>query len=119
MPVYVIFNRKTGEPVHTHFEPEDAKTSREGLLSMVDPSHDSSLLEVALVDTEDVSVGDAYRIDTHTGKLKVSEKREAAGFGTGSCRLFDPQATTRPVRTVFRPVKTGFEYEPPESKKEE
>ena len=119
MPVYVIFNRKTGEPVHTHSEPEDTKTSREGLLSMVDPSCDSSLLEVARVGTEDVSVGEAYQIDTGTGKLKALEKGKAAGFGTGGYGLFDPEAIARPVRTVFGPVETVTESKTPEPKKTE
>jgi hypothetical protein len=100
MPMYVIFDRETGEPVHTHFEAHDVQTPREGLLSLVDPSYDLSRLEVTLVDTTDLGLDQAYRIDPATGKpLRI--ERGKAGFGAGAGTTYDPEATTRRVETVF------------------
>jgi|GEM_PF-2529340 len=107
MSMYVVYNRKTGEIVHSHAEPEDMKTPREEILSLVDPSHDASQLEVALVDPEAVRVDKTYRMDVVKGRLTALRKEKKAGFGTGGCQSPDRPAIVRPVRTVI-------EREPPE-----
>jgi hypothetical protein len=100
--MYVIFNRKTGELVQTHIEPEEVRTPREELLSMVDPIHEQSELDVVLVDPESISVNTSYRIEIETGKLIAIGQSETAGFGSGTARQFDPEAITAPVRTVYQ-----------------
>ncbi len=85
MPMYVIYNRKTGEPVHTHFEPEDVKTSQEGLFSMVEPSYDRSLLKVTLVYPKTVSVGDSYQIDSPNRKVGTPKKRDGCRIWCWCC----------------------------------
>lgn len=101
MPTYVIFHRKTGELVHTHIEPEGVDTSKEGLLSMVDPSYDPSDLDVKLVDPDVISIGDAFQIEVDSGRLRASALDETAGSGSGIGRPFDLEVTTRSVKTIY------------------
>jgi hypothetical protein len=100
MPIYVIYHRETGEPVHTHSEPEGMRTSREGLLAMVDRSYDPAVLEVAMVDPDSIRIDESQRMDLETGKLRAVEG-ELAGFGAGASSAFDLEAPTRPVQTVY------------------
>jgi hypothetical protein len=101
MPTYVIFNRETGEPVHTHSEPEEMRTSREGLFAMVDPSHDPSLLDVVMVDPDSIRMGESHQMDPKTGRLAIVLKGERAGFGAGAGTAFDPDAPTLPLQFVY------------------
>lgn len=106
MATYVIFNHKTGDLVQTHSEPEDVNTSKEGLLSLVDPSYDRTLLDVVLVDAKDLIAGELYQVDLRTKKLITLKKGGTAGFGAGVSQLLDTQATTRPLRTVYESGST-------------
>lgn len=116
MATYVIFNCKTGDLVQTHTEPEDVNTSKEGLLSMVDPSYDRDLLDVVLVDTDTLIAGESYSVDLCTRQLMTLKKGEIAGFGAGVAQLFDPQTPPRPLRTVYEPDSTETSTKTPKKK---
>lgn len=107
MPTYVIFNKKNGKIVHTHVEPEEVKTSKENILSLVDSSYDRSSLEVTLVDTEGLSFGDSYQVDIRSGKLKPVKKDKISGFGIGAAQLYNSDATTLPVKTIYQRNNQG------------
>jgi hypothetical protein len=79
---HVIFKRDSGEVVHVHIEPDEVGTSREGLLAIVEPSHDPESLEIAVVDLEELKSGIADRIDPKTQKVMPADEG-SIGFAGG------------------------------------
>lgn len=101
MPVYVIYDRKTGEPVLTHFTPESIKTTRRDLLALVDPSFDHDNLEVTLVDPDALREGQTFRVDPQTGAQATLRQADAAGFGLGTGLLLNQERPERPLQIVY------------------
>ena len=82
MPAYLIFERETGQIVHVHIEPDEASTPREGLMAMVDPSHDPDALDVIVADLEQLREGIGGRVDPQTRETTPTADNEI-GFAGG------------------------------------
>lgn len=101
MPTYVIFNRKTGEPVQTHHHPEDLPVSREWLLAITDPEHNRDDLDVTIVDPATTKMDRDHRVDVASGKLQPVKGGKIRGFGTIGVSRGPKPGSQGPTRTVF------------------
>jgi hypothetical protein len=108
MPTYIVFNRKTGEPVQTHHHPEDLPVSREWLLAITDPGHNRDELDVTIVDHATIKMDREHHVDVTSGKLQVVKVGKIRGFGTTGASRGPRPGSQGPTRTVF-------ERHPPES----
>ena len=84
MPTYIVIHRETGEVVHTHAEPDEARTDEQHVLEHVDPEHDRGQLRVMRVDDDALKEGLLHRFDPDAERLEEAE--DAPGFGGGSVR---------------------------------
>jgi hypothetical protein len=101
MPAYLIFERETGQIMHVHIEPDEVATPREGLLAMVDPSHERESLEIAVTDLEQLRAGIAGRLDPQTGKTMPAEE-DGIGFAGGWAGANSPHALPPHVRRSYQ-----------------
>ena len=98
MPTFIVVHRETGEIVHTHAEPDEARTDEQNVLEHVDPAHDRAQLRVVRVDDDALKEGLLHRFDPDSERLEEVEK--APGFGGGSVRA---AATPPPsARVTYR-----------------
>jgi hypothetical protein len=107
MPMYVIFNRKSGEIVQTHYHPEDLPVSREWLLAIADPEHGRDDLDVTIVDPVAIERDRVHRIDLGSGKLQVADREQVRGFGTAGVSRGPGLSIRPPTRTVFERDPAG------------
>ncbi len=102
----MIFNRNTGEAVHTHITSDDVSISFEDLLALVDPSLDRKLLDIHIVNPSDVvSPGKLYRIDPELHKLKSASAEEIKGFGFGGGGEYNSRMIVHPIKTVYSQIR--------------
>lgn len=99
MPTFIVVHQETGEIVHAHVEPDEARTHERNVLEHVDPAHDRAQLRVVRVEDGTFREGLLYRFDPDSERLE--EVEDAPGFGGGSLQ----GAGTPPpsARVEYRP----------------
>lgn len=99
MKTYIIFERKTGNIVHTHVQAEEIPTSREDLLKLIEPNYDVRALDVLVV--ADISSRKFYRVNVKTGQLEESDAKGAVGLAMASATQALLPATAIGVKTIY------------------
>jgi hypothetical protein len=79
MKTFVIFDRKTGEILQTHVQPEDLPGSLEDLLRVARPEAPREAVDILAV--EELAPGTSYRVDVKERKLVPMVKGKARGAG--------------------------------------
>jgi hypothetical protein len=102
MATYLIFNVRTGEIIHTHSEPDDVRTSHEGILAMADAALDHDELGVTLVGAAQFRTGGGHRVEPASGQIEHREDEGPFGLGEGGP---SSQLLPRGVRTVYERAK--------------
>lgn len=95
MPTYLVVHQETGQIVHAHVEPDEARTYERNVLEHVDPAHDRAQLRVVRLDEDAIPEGLLHRFDPASERLE--EVEDAPGFGGGRVRA---AATTPPSARV-------------------
>lgn len=101
MPLYIVYNRKTGEPVLSHYAPESMKITRNDVLALITSSFEPESLDVVLVDPDAIREGEAVRIDPQTRGKEVVYQADASGFGLGAGILLNQELPKRPLKVVY------------------
>ncbi|MFQ5739904.1 MAG: hypothetical protein ACE5JX_12920 [Acidobacteriota bacterium] len=83
MAVYILYDKKTGQPLHTHIEPEESRSSLEELVERVNPSLECSKVDMVLVDDREVDRIGLARVDPANRRLVAPGKVKVGGFGGG------------------------------------
>ena len=82
MPTHVVYDEESGQPIHTHIEPEGHRSSKEEILARVPGDVARKKMNVVLVDEHElVRMSDA-RIEIATRALTES-KGKVGGLGGG------------------------------------
>lgn len=101
MAMYVIYDRHSGEIVHTHVQPEEIPLSREDVLALVERDQDPQRLATLLVDPAQVKPEGLYRVDVSCGELRPVDDGSAAGFGSGAVRRVDSADGTEGLKVTY------------------
>ena len=101
MVTYVIYDRKSGRIVHTHVRAGDLPLSREGLISLVDRSHDLESLDMLLVDPAQMKEDSLYRVDPKSKRLEQVDSKAASGSGAGAIRHVSADWPAGPVKVTY------------------
>ena len=102
MKTFIIFDRKTGEILQTHVQPDDAPPSPEDLARLVRPDIQVDAVDVLAVD--DLAPGSGYRVDVKARQLVAVEAGKVPGAGGAAAQPAggDPQVARTMVSRVVR-----------------
>jgi hypothetical protein len=104
MPTHVVFDRTSGEIVHTHVESEDVQSAPEDILALVDPAHEHSQLDVMSVE-ESLSPGSGpVYVDQAARRLVSLEEGKTKGNGGALPVTYQPGRVWPPAQIVYEPA---------------
>jgi hypothetical protein len=101
MVTYVIYDRNTGRIVHTHVQTGDLPLGREGLISLVDRSHDLENLDTLVVDPAQMKEDYLYRVEPKSKQLEQVDSKAASGSGAGAARHVSADWATGPFKVTY------------------
>ena len=101
MPTYVVFDRRTGDVVHAHVEPEGTRPSPEDVLRLVDAALDRSVLDVLKVAGTADLAGQTLRVNLKERRIVSAPTEAGANRGGGVATAVESELLLPTVRTEY------------------
>ncbi len=102
MSVFVIYNKKSGKIVHTHFQPIGFPNEKEWALSQVDHVHNRSNLDIIEIDESYLGEDLSFIVDVKTKKLKPAKGKAGSPIATAEVNdlIKSPEQKIRQVKFI-------------------
>ena len=103
MATYVIYERGTGNIVHTHVQPDQMPIRREQLFALIGSKRGDSKLDVLVIDPAQMKSESLYRVDPKTRQLQVADGK-GGGFALGGVTSLASVSDAVDLKTTYAPV---------------